>query len=67
MGTHVDEQHRAHIRVDNERRRDRINLTRGWIYEKGKSVNSKNIDDILQAESLVPTRVCVQIVSLLLC
>lgn len=67
LGTHVDEQRRAHIRVDDERRRDRIDLTRGWIYEKGKSVNSKNIDDILQAESLVPTRVCVDSFAICLC
>ena len=55
IGSHVDDQRRAHIRVDTDRRQDRVNMSRKWIFEKGRGVNSLN--DLLQDDCYIPTRV----------
>ncbi len=57
IGSHVDDQRRAHIRVDTDRRQNKVNTSRKWIFEKGRGVNSQSVNDILQEDSYVPTRV----------
>jgi Plavaka transposase len=57
IGSHVDDQRRAHIRVDTGQRQDKVNASRRWIFENGRGVNSQAINDILQEDSYVPTRV----------
>lgn len=57
IGSHVDNQRRAHIRVDTDRRQDKVNASRRLIFAKGRGVNSQSINDILQEDSYVPTRV----------
>uniref|UniRef100_A0A8H7XVD3 Uncharacterized protein n=1 Tax=Psilocybe cubensis TaxID=181762 RepID=A0A8H7XVD3_PSICU len=56
LGTHVDGQRRSHIRLDTQQRRDRIEITRKWIYVHGRGVKSTRVEDILQDTSAVPTR-----------
>lgn len=48
---------RGNVRVDDQKRRDKIELARTFIYEKGYVVNSKAVENLLKDESLVPTRV----------
>lgn len=57
IGSHVDDQRRAHIRVDTERRQKKVNMSQKWIFEKGRGVNSQAVNDILQEDSYVPTQV----------
>ena len=45
------------IRVDSERRRQKIDLARRMIFE-GVNITNRNVEYFLQDESLVPTRVC---------
>ncbi|PPQ82246.1 hypothetical protein CVT25_008397, partial [Psilocybe cyanescens] len=56
LGTNVDCQRRSHKHVDTEHRQDRVNISRKWIYEHGKGVKSKFVEDLLQEKSYVPTR-----------
>lgn len=58
MGTTVDLLRRSHLRFDNHDIQSRIKKTRGWIFEKGRSVESDFFDPLLKFQSLLPTRVC---------
>ena len=44
-------------RVDNEHRRDMVELARKWIYEKSVNVKSKPIQGLLDPKGWTPTRV----------
>lgn len=58
LGTSRDKEIRAEkLREDSERRRRLIRKARKLIYEKGLPVNSKKVEDLLRAASLVPTEV----------
>ncbi|KAF8148266.1 hypothetical protein B0H34DRAFT_758798 [Crassisporium funariophilum] len=56
LGKVVDGQRRSHVRLDSDKRRRDVELTRRWIFEKGLGINSKSVNDVLQEESYVPTR-----------
>ena len=43
--------------VDSKPRRVKIELARRLLFEQGVNITSKRIDDLLQPQSLVPTRV----------
>lgn len=59
MGTLQDEAERVNLqRRDNEDRRTRVDAARKHIYQDGLSITSTHVDDLLKAESLVPTKVC---------
>jgi hypothetical protein len=49
---------RTLARVDDVRRRNRVVVARESIYKKNYTVDSKRVEDLLQAHSLVPTSVC---------
>lgn len=51
-------QRRALARMDDVKRRARIETAREKIYEKGYVVDSRAVEDLLQEDSLVPTAVC---------
>src|SRR5271169_1397193 len=57
FGSHVDDQRRAHIRVDTDQRQDKVDTSRKWIFENGRGVNSQPVNNIIQEDSYVPTRV----------
>ena len=57
LGTKADEQRRSHLRTDTEHRQHGVNKTRTWIFDKGRGVNSTWVEDLLQPDSWVPTRV----------
>lgn len=57
MGTKLDTKRRENIREDNIRRQEKIELTRGWIFERGVGVNSTWVEGVLKPKSWVPTRV----------
>jgi hypothetical protein len=59
MGTKLDTRRRENERVDNDDRKEKVEMTRGWIFEKGYGVLSKAVQRILAVTSLVPTRVCI--------
>jgi hypothetical protein len=61
MGTKLDTRRRENERIDNDDRRAKIEMTRGWIFEKGYGVLSKAVQRVLAPMSLVPTRVCIQV------
>ena len=44
-------------RVDDDRRKRKVELAHRLIYEHGKRPKSKAVADILNSESLTPTRV----------
>jgi hypothetical protein len=44
-------------RVDDNSRRAKVESARRLIYEKGYAVDGKAVDGLLQAQSLVPTKV----------
>lgn len=50
-------QRRTLARIDDVKRRDRIETAREKIYEKGYVVDSRAVEDLLQEDSLVPTAV----------
>ena len=58
LGTHVDNQRRAHEQVDDESRQKKIEKARQSIFEKGARVSGTTVENILQDKSFVPTRVC---------
>lgn len=58
LGTHIDEQRRRHMRIDTEHRREKVEISRKYIYEGGRGIKSKAVEDLLKEDSLVPTRVC---------
>jgi hypothetical protein len=59
MGMHGDmAQRRTLARIDDVKRRNRVETARKKIYEKGYVVDSTVVEDLLQEDSLVPTAVC---------
>lgn len=58
IGTKRDRISRASkARVDNQHRQTKVRLARNIIYEKGRVVNSKGVEQLLKSQSLVPTEV----------
>lgn len=57
LGTRVDDQRRSHSRVDTPSRQRKVETTQKCIFEQGRGVNSKAVNDILQEDSYTPTRV----------
>jgi len=57
MGSRRDEQRRRTLRIDDNIRRQKIELTRTFIFEKGYPVGHDAINNILDSQSLVPVRV----------
>jgi hypothetical protein len=58
LGTKNDKKRRERLaRVDNEQRRNTVELARKWIYKKGVNVKSKSIKDLLGPKGWTPTRV----------
>jgi hypothetical protein len=51
-------QRRTLARIDDVKRRNRVETAREKIYEKGYVVDSTVVEDLLQEDSLVPTAVC---------
>lgn len=59
MGRTTDLQHRStYVRVDDKARRAKIEKARQLVYTKGASINGPAVKNVLQLESMVPTRVC---------
>lgn len=59
MGMHHDKEERmACARVDNKIRQKKVADARKLIYEKNYAVDSKQVENLLKEESLVPTDVC---------
>jgi hypothetical protein len=59
MGTKLDARRRENERVDDDDRKEKVEKTRGWIFEKGYGVLSKAVQRILAPMSLMPTQVCI--------
>ena len=58
MGTKTDMTRRVkRARVDDKETRRRIRSARKFIFKYGRGPDSKKIDDLLQEDSLLPTRV----------
>lgn len=58
MGTKTDSARRERlVRLDNTSRRADVALARSFIYEKGRNVDSTAVENMLKAESYVPTTV----------
>ncbi|KAI0703342.1 hypothetical protein C8T65DRAFT_258430 [Cerioporus squamosus] len=56
VGTPQDMETRVNnARHDDEERRQKVAAARNLIYEKGRGVGSKPVDELLKAQSLVPT------------
>ena len=59
MGMRQDmAQCRTLAQIDNVKQRNRVEMAREKIYEKGYVVDSKAVEAFLQEDSLVPTAVC---------
>ena len=58
LGTKADDQWRSHLRTDTEDQQYKVNKTWTWIFNNGQGVNSKWVEDLLQADSWIPTLVC---------
>ena len=58
LGTKSDDQQRSHLCTDTEDWQYKFNKTRTWIFNNGRGVNSKWVEDLLQADSWIPTHVC---------
>ncbi|EIW76332.1 hypothetical protein CONPUDRAFT_15727, partial [Coniophora puteana RWD-64-598 SS2] len=57
LGTHTDSRTRTVLtRPDNQSFRDKVSRARRMIYRNGYVVNSTAVDDVLKAESYVPTQ-----------
>ena len=64
MGTTTDLQDRIKLqRIDDIARRAKITKARKLVYEKGASINGTTVKTTLGLESMVPTTVCVTILS----
>ena len=50
-------QRKTLARIDNVKRRNRVEMARKMIYEKGYVVDSRAVEVLLQEDSLVPTAV----------
>src|SRR5260221_2403151 len=57
LGTKVDDQQRAHLRTHTEHRQHKIDKSRTYMDDNGRGVNSTWLEDLLQADSFIPTRV----------
>jgi hypothetical protein len=57
LGTKVDDQRRGHLRTENEWRQQKVDKSRSYIFEKGRNTNSTWVNDLLQEESWIPSRV----------
>lgn len=57
LGTVNDRRRRRNVRIDNEHLRGLIERARKKIFEKGRLINGKNIQNLLGNQSLTPTRV----------
>ncbi|KAG8700007.1 hypothetical protein FRC08_004982 [Ceratobasidium sp. 394] len=55
MGTPTDMRIRKKPRIDNEKRRGKVERARQYIYEEGRIIQSKPVEDLLKPESYVPT------------
>ncbi|KAG9089394.1 hypothetical protein FRC06_001569 [Ceratobasidium sp. 370] len=55
MGTPTDMRIRKKQRIDNEKRRGKVERARQFIYEQGRTIQSKPVEDLLKSESYVPT------------
>lgn len=59
MGTPSDMRLRiSKRRIDSQKRRGIVARSRKYIYELGRTIQSKPIEALLQTESYVPTMVC---------
>ena len=58
LGTKADDQQRSHLCTDTEDWQYKVNKTWTWILNNGWGVNSKWVEDLLQADSWIPTHVC---------
>ena len=63
LGTKVDDQRRSHLCTDTEQRQHKVNQTQTWIFNNGRGINSTWVENLLQADSWIPTRVCAFIIS----
>jgi hypothetical protein len=62
LGSRRDMNDRVKLRrVDNTARQQAVEHARRLLFEKGVSIGNKQISDILGAQSLVPTRVCLRL------
>jgi hypothetical protein len=61
MGSRNDRNRRENIRSDSERRQADIEMTRGWIFERGYPIDGSQVKGVLGSTSAVPTRVGYQI------
>lgn len=57
LGTKFDSQWHDQIWEDNSNRKGNIEMTRSWIFEKGRGILSAAVERVLSPMSLVPTRV----------
>jgi len=57
LGTKVDDQRRANLRIDTERRQSKVENSRTWIFDSGRGINSTWVNNLLQEDSWTPTRV----------
>ena len=55
------------VRVDSESRHHRVESARRLLFEKGVNITSTQIKNILDEESLTPTRVCFKFLPTLSC
>ncbi|KAG9089568.1 hypothetical protein FRC06_001484 [Ceratobasidium sp. 370] len=55
MGTPTNMQTYKKRRVDNDKRREKVKQAHQLIYNQGKAIQSKDVEDLLKAESYVPT------------
>ena len=52
-------QRETNCRIDDQDRRDKVDMTCTWIFEKGYKTNGDPVERVLATESLVPTRVSI--------
>lgn len=45
-------------RIDTKERNDRVRKARAIIYDEGRAVTSKRVEELLRPHSYVPTMVC---------
>ena len=58
IGSTTDNQQRVKLeRIDSDARRRKVDHARRLMFEQGVNITSKYIDNLLQPQSLVPTRV----------
>lgn len=57
LGTTVDGYRRRRIRTDGETRREKVELTRRWMFVDGDSMQTNRMKGQLEPTSLVPIRV----------